>query len=522
MDTAIEQIGLLCSNIENEILIYGDYVSDNLMKNTCDLLIFIDTAPIEIKKAVEEKIHSIILYSRKYAKVWLYSAMLAVNDNPAVLEEFLEYVISEKEFGPNVKYFLFYQARVEAFCRCALDNEKNKYLLWELLKEVVDAFKSELKDVLTPIPYEQRNADIAFVITEQILGESHGPTKTAFDRCKCLMETMHKKVLLINTAEVESLIGAIPLYRSAHSHYLRELLDKESLMWKGTEISYVQCENNMPNMAALQALLQMVQSVKPGLVVSIGGSSILGNLINSMIPVLTVGLLPSDLEPTMNSCQTLSRALQESDIRLLKLIGKDEGSIIQSVFTSSLKPQRMTVNRKEIGLQEDKFVIVVVGSRLDTEIDEHFMRMLTCALDDDMEVAFIGKFELFEHYLQKMPELRKKVHYLGLTDDILAWLEVCDLYVNPHRKGGGTSAVEALFKGIPVVTTAYGDVAVNVGEEFCTESYDTMPALIRKYKNDKDFYQAMSVQAKKKAEILLDTEGEFQRIIEEFENRTRD
>jgi predicted O-linked N-acetylglucosamine transferase (SPINDLY family) len=31
-----------------------------------------------------------------------------------------------------------------------------------------------------------------------------------------------------------------------------------------------------------------------------------------------------------------------------------------------------------------------------------------------------------------------------------------DIYINPTRRGGGTSAVEALSKGIPVITVNYG------------------------------------------------------------------
>ena len=297
---------------------------------------------------------------------------------------------------------------------------------------------------------------------------------------------------------------------------------KEYLEWKGTKIPYIQCENNMPNMAALRVLLQMVRKLKPKFCVLIGGNSILGNLVDAMIPVLTVGLAPSDFESTMTSCQTLSRKLEENDLKLLKQIGKDEKSVISSVFTSGLQSQSGTVSRNEIGLQENKFILVIVGNRLDSDIDEHFMNMLACALDDEMEAAFIGKsFASLEGYLIKIPRLKGKVHYLGATHNILAWLEVCDLYVNPKRKGGGTSAVEALFKGVPVITTAYGDVAANVGKKFYTESYDTMSELIRKYKKDQDFYKKMSALAKKRSEILLDTEGEFQRIIEEFENRTR-
>lgn len=519
---AIEQIDLFCLDIENEILIYGDYVSNHLIELTQNLLGFINSAPDKIKKLVEEKMRVIALKSKKYAKVWLYSAMLTVNYNPIVMEEFLECVLEEK-FGPNVNYFLFYQIKAAKFYHNQLENEKNKYLNWKLLERAVEAFKDKLSDIIETIPYKQRNLDLALVITEQILGETHGPTKTAFDRCKVLIENMHKKVLLLNTAEIVSQVGMIPYYGVQGGNQIAEFLKKEYVEWKGIRIPYVQCESNMPNMESLQLLLQMVKELKPGLVILIGGSSIFGNLVDNMIPVLAVGLVPSNLEPTMCTCQTLSRKLNDEDYKLLKQMGKDEKNVIQSIFTSDLQVQKSTVCRNQLGLHEDKFVIVVIGNRLDAEIDEHFMNMLKLALDDNMEVAFVGvAFDSITYFFRIMPELQGKVHFLGFTHDILSWLEICDLYVNPHRQGGGTSAVEALFKGIPVVTTAYGDVATNVGKDFLTESYDTMPKLIQKYKTDSIFYKQMSERARKRAEILLDTKSEFLRIIREFENRTRD
>lgn len=349
----------------------------------------------------------------------------------------------------------------------------------------------------------------------------HSPSKIALDRCKILIEEMHKKVLLINTAEILSQVGCIPYYGSFYGNYWDEMLSQEILEWKGTKIPFFQCENNMPNTTDLRTLLQTIRNIKPGLVIAIGGSGILANLIDTIIPVLTVGLTPSALEATMTTCQTLSRSLPPEDLELLHKLEIDNTSVIQSIFTSSLMPQVSTVTREELGLPQNKFVIVIVGYRLDTDIDASFMEMLNQAVDDDIVIAMIGTFKSYTDYRNKIPTLEGKIHCLGLTRDILAWLAVCDLFVNPYRRGGGTSGVEALYQGIPVVTTPYGDVATNAGADFWTDSYETMPALIRKYKNDTAFYHEMSVKAKERAKILLDTAGEFKRIIGEFEKRSQ-
>lgn len=111
------------------------------------------------------------------------------------------------------------------------------------------------------------------------------------------------------------------------------------------------------------------------------------------------------------------------------------------------------------------------------------------------------------------------MYYLGKREDVLAIFELCDLFVNPIRLGGGTSAVEAMSKGLPVVSTAYGDVGATVGEDFWIKDYSEMVKIINRYQRDKTFYQRQSELSKRKSEMLLDTDGEFMKVIKEFGNR---
>lgn len=509
----------MCSDIENEALVCNGKTSEELMKKTIRLFEYMRPLSKVTKSKVEKALVEIMDKSDFQVKVWLYSALIGISDHPKIIEELLKYSIEEKRFSPNNRYFLLNQIKNILFKRIDMNSDNIRWLRWKFLEQTVLGFKKELDILWKPIPLQERNQDVAIVITQQILCEEHGPTKTALDRCKILIEYMHKKVLLINTAEMTSLVGEIPFYNVQGANYIPEFTEWETIEWKNTKIPYFQCEQNMPNTHILKMLLKLVRDQKPGLVVEIGTGSILASLINDMIPVLTVGTVPSDWEESMTRCQTLGRKLLNSDLELLQEMGKDEDSIIPGVFTSSLQIQRGSVTRKELGLPQNNFIIVIIGVRLDVEIDEPFLHMLANTLDDDMSIAIIGEFKLCESYIQKMPKLKDKVFYLGHSNDILSWIELCDLYVNPQRKGGGTSSVEALYKGLPVITLPYGDVSVNAGKKFFTESYDTMKELILKYKNDSKFYQTMSSYAKQRAALLLDSEKEFQRIIREFESR---
>jgi glycosyltransferase involved in cell wall biosynthesis len=131
-------------------------------------------------------------------------------------------------------------------------------------------------------------------------------------------------------------------------------------------------------------------------------------------------------------------------------------------------------------------------------------------------VFVIGKYDSYEMNMEKHSDLKEYVYYNGFSGDILSRIELCDLYLNPLRKGGGTSAVEAMYKGKPVVTIAYGDVAGIVGEDFCCADYSEMEKEIKRYASDREYYAIQSQKAKRLSEKYLDSEREFKRIIEEY------
>ncbi|MCM1307110.1 MAG: glycosyltransferase [Butyrivibrio sp.] len=517
---AVEWIAGKYCNINDELSMYGDYVSDGLKANTDSLVVSSRTMPTEYRIEIERFILSLIDKEKPYQTVFLYSAALAVNHSKEIFGELARYVTDTKGFGANTRYFLFCQLQTAMFMYSVqLESDSNKRLIWKLLENTVRQFERELADMLEYIPSERRDGNFALILTDQFIGLNHGPTKTALERAKTVITQLKKQVLLINTAECLSQRGGIPFYDVKRSSYLESYRQEDKIVWNGCSVPFFQCDNNMPNYRDIAVLLKLVRDRRPSLVIDIGGSGIVSNLINRMIPVLSVGLCPSDMAPTTEICQVLSRELKTEDIKLLNLFGKTEKNVIRSVFTSELRSQTEKVSREELGLPKDKFVLVSVGGRLDVEIDDAFIAMLNKIEAEDICLVLIGPFSRYEEIVRDNPKLKDKLICLGRRTDVLACLEVCDLYVNPYRKGGGTSGVEALHMGVPVLTVDYGDVAVNAGADFTVGSYDEMSEMIMKYKNDGAFCKEQSDKAKARSEVLLDGEHEFVKIINEFQKR---
>lgn len=515
-----EQAAHALSVLRREKKLYKDYLTGTAQEAGKRLV-------VAANGLWEDVIHKIVKLMQKeipedcpHVFVFWYSVLLAMQKDKDVFQKFVANIRAHKDaFSPNTLYFLFYQIKSLLFRNPVLADFGGMVESWKLFREVVEEFAEQMNCSLEPIPEEKRNSGTALVITEQFLAIQHGPTKTALDRCRALMTKLGKKVVLINTTEVISGLGEIPFFAGIRANHMEEQADVRQQEWKGVQIPYYQCDGQMPDMEKLDGLLSEIRQMAPSIVVSIGGNSMLANLVNKMIPVLTVGLCPSDFEYTSTKYQALGRMLTKEDKMLLQHVGYTESHVIESVFTSSLKPQSEHVTRTDAGLLENSFVMAVVGARLDEEVTDDFLEMVQSVLKENMQLVFIGFFKKFETVLGRFPKLRRQAVNLGYCKDILSRIELCDLYLNPVRKGGGTSSVEAMFKGIPVVSLDYGDVAVNAGEDFCVKDYSEMAGKIEQYYEDADFHRQMSEKAKERAEILLDTEKEFISVIREMQRR---
>ena len=71
------------------------------------------------------------------------------------------------------------------------------------------------------------------------------------------------------------------------------------------------------------------------------------------------------------------------------------------------------------------------------------------------------------------------------------------------------------------MTFDFGDVGVTAGADFHVEDYEDMYNTIIKYSKDKEFYEEMSKKARERGLRLVDSEGEFLKVIEKMEKSPR-
>lgn len=457
-------------------------------------------------------------------KIYFLSVALSAQKSIDIFFILIDMVWNNKQFIPlDTLNFLLWQFFHYIFAYPELNNSKTKSDIWSILNYNTMRYESVFVDMLNPIPSKERNDKFVLVLTDQFISIKHGPSKTAADRCKILIERMGKKVLLLNTAELAGKKGGIPFFGCFHASYNDGLRNIDAIEWKSCIIPYFQCDNIMPDNDIIRLILSMIRTQKPSYIISIGRGGIIAALASRIIPTLNIGLSPSELDITSIKYQTLSRCLNNNDKALLASIGKSETSIIIGTFGSSIIEQQTSRTREGAGLPSEVWLAALVGGRLNNELTSDFWAMAEKASSYGLEYVIIGSYDQssLDNTLSQYPTLIGKIHNMGFVTDVLSYLDLCDLYINPIRIGGGTSCVEALSIGIPVITTDLGDVAINAGEQFQTATYDTMLDLIRKYVSDFEFYKSQSLLARERATKLLNAEDSFIEIINEFLDRVK-
>ena len=368
--------------------------------------------------------------------IWWYSVINNIDQDSVVFLEMLKTIRSYKnDFPPETMNFLYQQANRRLFLYPSLDSLETQNELMLLFTDVVEMYKEALSANLLSITGDDRDISTILVISSQILSQQHGPTLTALDRCSTLIK-YGKRVLLINSATCLSDVGVIPWYNAHFGNYRDDLLKKDHLEWKGVNIPYFQCDNDMPNLAMINILVEYIRKIRPYYAVSIGGDDILANLINDIIPVVCVGLCPSLIPVTCEKYRTYSGKMGEHENLLLANQGFSENNVIQSVFTSNMRLVSHEVTRKEKEIPDASFFIVVVGGRLDCEVTREFLQMMEDFIAPDFFIGFYGSFENYDVLVSSFPKVSAQSQYFGFANDVIDIMTVADLFVNPKRKGG--------------------------------------------------------------------------------------
>ena len=450
------------------------------------------------------------LYVNRYMKIYLYSMLMKIEKRCENTNDFLRYYIDNIE-DEESDYFIWNQIKRGCLIHEINIDTEGKRLHDFIYKRCFETCKNEFVEVSNKIPYEERNKDVVLVMSIQFLSERHAPTKTIMERCKSL-KGIGKKVVLINTTEQYNVYGCIPFFHIFSGNVIEEYNKISEIDMKGEKIEFYQMKELQSINEKYNTIRKIIDKIKPEYILSIGTGSMLADLSSYIIPCAEMALTFSSLPHTENCIPILGRRLTQNDRR------KD---IIESRFTFELNEQKQTMSRIKMNIPQDRFILLIIGIRLDYEITNSFLKMLSECCAKGCYIVFAGVYDKYQEDMQRYSNLRENSKFIGYCKDMLALCEICDLYVNPERIGGGFSVIEAFSKKIPGVYLKYGDVYTAGGSDFAVESLTDMYNEIMRYKSNTYFYDQQAQKAKVRAEYMTSSLEAMRELDREIMKRIK-
>lgn len=442
----------------------------------------------------EKQIISNTLRSQFISRDLVYiCSWLCTNIESEYFESDLIYGILTGEFDTDELISLIVQTRVYT-----KDLWPEKYVIQ---KKAIEKLLDELKIELPYIEKCNRNEKDIVIITEQLMDIRHAPTRIVLETIRVLIKFLGYNVTLMLCPSNKPV--PLDLWHNCGCimNALQDVEDEEWIMLKYKDVRVKVCQFQLQEdyITKYKRMLHLIYDINPIFVYNLGTVNPMADLAGFFTSVVAEGMTKN--YPFSVSEIIIKSEKEDEDTEMMyeKYLCDNQKKIcMNKPFPVMYDESKEKHTRNMYGMNENEFIIAIVGNRLDTEVDEEFISMMkeVVAKCDNLSFAIIGEAEELKTRMDGI--LKDRVYWLGYCDKLINTYEVVDLYLNPKRIGGGWSSAIAMRAGVPVVTLPDCDVALWTGEDFVVNNYDEMVKMIIRYVSDRAFYEQQKILAKDK------------------------
>ncbi|MFC3050706.1 glycosyltransferase family protein [Kordiimonas pumila] len=456
----------------------------------------------------------------KYKAIFIESMLLCLTKRPKHSARIAQHLQSYKpdiEEANSTYTNLVWQ-------RFTMDETKDKRLYQHctraatlpLFRHLISLFKGMYDREVPDHPTTFKRTNRVVVVTRQMQMPPHAPSVRTLEFAHNLIEKHGKEVMIVCSSELsKSYNGAI--MPSAHGNYDERFFNLKTITYEGIQIPFTICGNGVFSEASLREGIRAIHDFGPDMILSIGSPNLLPEVFHQRCFCFFYNSgrgLPLTQHQHFHMWEDPTPE-QAKQIKQEKLA---ENFLFVSTPGYHVQKQFMTLNRSDYNLPEDSFVFAVIGMRLTTEVDSSFIEMMaTIQKSTNCYFIFAGRFEGFNTAFASHPALGENCRYLDMQPDIMAVYALANAYLNPERKGGGSSAAQALQAGIPVLTLPSGDVGFMATNFPKLPNYNTVGHVAIELATNPEKMVEYKAYTAAEAKRLSVRDAYLERILEEFE-----
>lgn len=414
-------------------------------------------------------------------KINYYSLIVLLGCNLNVLPEILHLLKQDKDFiyyhYPILTNTLFYMSKDKQESYPKLFQDRI-----EIMEKVNDYYKSRIE--LPSLPNKKTDNDIKriAIVTGQLLSINHAPTKWAIDYTNNLIKYYPELKVNIFVDDVfhysPNEVFWTHSYASAKSSELRN--EHKNYLHSNITVHY--SDSNLERERRLLKDTTEMIKYNPDVIFKIGAPySLATDLLYDYFPVVSMTVGGAEDSPFVDvftgghTNKTIQQEYRTQNIYDRKYIQHTIGFD----FPDKIKPKK----RNAYKIENNDFVMVTVGNRLEVEMTEEFIDIVCSFLNQSVATKWliVGTKNLAYIDLKYKDLVRaSKIIYVPYEKDLYSLYKICDVYVNPFRKGGGNSGAMAMKAGLAVVSLRTPlDISFFVGEEYCVSKTDFKSELER-------------------------------------------
>ena len=330
--------------------------------------------------------------------------------------------------------------------------------------------------------YENRNKKKLVFIMEQFLGVRHSPSLVLANWLHVFNRLGYEvSVISLNMNNIEKRY-CLDLCNTFYSNNIMDETGKYKVKIFGKQRDILNIKFHADNLNYDLLLgLAAIYRYNPEFVIDFGGTNILSDLCTNFT---TVVALPCVNELPVCMTPYVIRYFQGEYTESYKqstACGKKVYDVPYSVELRSEEEEP-----ENIELPKDRFLISIVGNRLDQEVDSDMISYLkeVSQLHEQVEYVIIGSVSTLK---QNLDSMNHKCHFLGYVKNLKKVLSQTNLFFNPKRVGGGGGALQAIQVGVPVFTMGECDVSAIVGDKFVYDSFEEFKNVVDRYINDDEY-----------------------------------
>lgn len=346
------------------------------------------------------------------------------------------------------------------------------------------------------------------IVVHQFIEGNHAPTLEVKDYAKVLI-SLGRNVEILVTNEM---MGRTDKWWYMAYNCNDELLGKHLINIEGIKIPL----NGIKQDQSLENILSVVKyysQKNPNIIISVGSYSIYSEMLGNYSKLITI---PTTGGFTLSKTSEVIVWFSGDKNKVLTIqdnFNIPHVKIVTDIDYQYIRPIiRTKVNRGDLKINLQHKIGVVVGNRLDWDVDDEFICFIKRIMESEViTIIFVGKISDTKKALL-YETCGSSVSFIEYHPNLIDLYGAVDFFLNPKRVGGGTSAAHALAAGVLVFSLKYGDVG-NISIPECTfENYDEMEVILKILKDDLHF-QSLKMKSILKFEELVDRKAMISKLL---------